>query len=108
MEKQLDERSDFQLDRLIMFEALCKTELGKSFLKWLAVDLCGWGRSATSSEASALHDLWIVMRRYVPLQALAEIELGHLAKEHQALRALLDESPIITTKVEDEWTQQHQ
>jgi hypothetical protein len=104
--QQLDQRAEIQLDRLILLDAMTKTEMGKAFLTWLCLDLCGWGRSSQTSEQSAAHDIWLSVRRYVPLQALAEIEYSRLAKDHVDLRTLLEEKPLATTKDFDEWTQQ--
>lgn len=99
---ELDERAEMQLDRLILVESMCRTEMGKTFLKWLCLDLIGWGKSATTSDQSRLHDLWIVIRRYVPVQVLGEIEFANLVKEPQDLRKLLDTKPLITETESDQ------
>lgn len=94
--KPLDTRAEQQLDRLILIQSLCAMDVGKSFLKWLAIDLCSWGQSASSSEQAALQDLWIIIRKYVPISVLGEIEHGHMVKNFQQLQSLLEEKPLIS------------
>ncbi|SRR5579875_2962619 len=81
--------SEQQIERTILMEAVAQSDAGLAFLQWLC-QLCGWSRSTASDIESARRDIWIAVRRYIPVEALVRIEYEDLKREQQLTRELLN------------------
>lgn len=89
MHKALPEISQQQIEKAILMEAVASTDAGISFLRWLC-EISGWSRSTNSVEESARRDIWISIRRFVPIEKLTQIEYEDLKRSQQLTRELLN------------------
>ncbi|MDE1971102.1 MAG: hypothetical protein KGI50_06045 [Patescibacteria group bacterium] len=79
---------DDEIEKALIIEAIAKSEVGISFLRLLC-KWTGWSRSTCTNEESARRDLWIVIRKYVPVETLPQIEYEDLKQQQKQIRELL-------------------
>lgn len=88
-----------QIEKAVLMEALANSDMGLYFLQWLC-KLTGWERSTMSNEDSAKRDIWINIRKHIPVEKLALIEHEGVRVEQQLIRDLLRTEPVFTEEQE--------
>lgn len=81
MEPQQDKVDEAYLGTLLMMEALTQADFGITFLQWL-YRLTGFEKPIMCMEDACRRDLWLSVRRFIPIEKLGEIEHFSL-KERQ-------------------------
>lgn len=76
------------LDKMYMVRAISETETGVAFLQWLC-KMTGFNRPTMNMEEAVRRDVWMTIRRYVPVDKLTLIEHADLRREQQLLNEML-------------------
>lgn len=79
-----DNQDHDYLDTLHIFSAVAQTEPGLRALRKIA-KICGWNKPTMTMEDAARRDVWHSLRRYIPAEKLAEIELFDLQQQQEAM-----------------------
>lgn len=90
--KQPKEINPYEIEKGILMQAMCQWELGINFLRWLC-RICKWESSMMSTEDAAIRDIWLHMRQYVPVEALAKIESEAIKAQQELYRTLFELTP---------------
>jgi hypothetical protein len=83
------EVTPYEIEKGALMEAMCKWDLGISFLRWLC-RLTKWELPMMSTEDAAIRDIWVHMRMYIPAESLAKIETEHIKQKQQLFRELFE------------------
>ncbi len=75
-----------------ILQAIVQHEAGIALLRWL-VNITSANRPIMSLEDAARRDVWLTIRRFVPVERLAEIEHHDLRLEQQSIRQMVEEVP---------------
>lgn len=85
-----DEIAKLEIDRQAMMSKLCASDAGIEILRWL-VRITGFNRPTMNMEDAVRRDMWLRIRRYVPVEKLSEIEHHDLRSEQIRRDMLLAE-----------------
>jgi len=87
----IQQRSDIanaQIEKSILMEAMVSNDAGVLFLQWLC-SITNWNKPLMCNEDAARRDIWLVIRRHIPVEKLALIEYEDLRNEQQLVKELL-------------------
>lgn len=77
------------VEKANLMEKLVQQPAGVSFLKWLC-RLSGFNRPCMNMEDATRRDMWLTVRRFVPIERLSEIEHEELREHQKSLREMLE------------------
>lgn len=86
------EITGYEIEKAGVMMAMVQWELGTTFLRWLC-RLCKWESSVMSTEDAAKRDIWLVMRNYIPPEALGKIETEAAAAQQETFKLLFELEP---------------
>ena len=88
MDQQLPDVSQSSIEKYTMMEALCRTDVGISFLQYLC-RISGHNNPIMTLEDASRRDIWLTVRRYIPVEKLSLIEHEQLHAEQQRTLELI-------------------